>query len=308
MKGFISYSHRDEPALIRLHTHLSVLRREGLIETWFDRDILAGQNIDLVISKQLHDADLFLLLVSPDFLASPYCSEREMQHALDRHATGSATVVPIIVEPCDWQATSLGDLKAIPTDGCPISLWPNENEAYQNVVSELRRLTESMLVRGNAPRQAARTPQQTTRYRVPRDFGAIDQAEFAQNTFDVIRDRFESNLQEVSTIDGVRTRFLSISATSFTCSVENRNGYRDATHITVHCSNDHLNVGDITYAFQANAPIGMSNGWLSVEHDEYDMFIASMDFRSMNKEQMNSSQAADMLWSIFLEQAGIQHG
>ncbi len=46
VKAFISYSHRDEKALERLHTHLATLRREGKISTWYDREIQAGQEID----------------------------------------------------------------------------------------------------------------------------------------------------------------------------------------------------------------------------------------------------------------------
>lgn len=313
MKGFISYSHKDAHALTRLHDHMAVLHREGLIETWFDRNILAGQNIDFAISEKLHESNLFLLLVSPDFLASPYCTEMEMQRALGRHANGSAIVVPIIIEPCDWHATPLGSLKALPRDGQPISTWSNENAAYQDVVSELRRLILSL---PDAPKPVHGVSlfdnplgrsEQSTRYRAQKDFGAIDQAEFAQAAFDAMREHFEANLKEVEALDGVRTRFLSISATSFTCSIENRNRYRDVAHITVHCSNEYLGVGDITYCFQANAPLGTSNGWFSVEHDEYEMFIASTDFRNVNKRQMNPSEAAEMLWHIFLEQAGISY-
>ena len=70
MKAFISYSHKDEAALRRLHTHLAVLRREGRIDEWFDREILAGGEIDAEIAERLEFSGLFLLLVSPDFLAS----------------------------------------------------------------------------------------------------------------------------------------------------------------------------------------------------------------------------------------------
>ena len=99
MKAFISYSRKDEAALERLHIHLAVLRREGHIDEWFDREILAGGEIDAEIAERLESSELFLLLVSPDFLASDYCVEREMERALERHRSGEARVVPIIVEP-----------------------------------------------------------------------------------------------------------------------------------------------------------------------------------------------------------------
>ena len=82
MKVFISYSHKDEAALERLHTHLAVLRRDGRIDDWFDREILAGGEIHAEITKRLESSGLFLLLVSPDFLASDYIVGQEMERAL----------------------------------------------------------------------------------------------------------------------------------------------------------------------------------------------------------------------------------
>lgn len=120
-KAFISYSHRDEKALERLHTHLAIMRREGLISAWYDREILAGDGFDQKIEKALDESEVFLALTSPDFFASNYCYEREMERALQRHAEGSLRVVPIILEPCDWKSTPLAKLKVLPKDGKPIS-------------------------------------------------------------------------------------------------------------------------------------------------------------------------------------------
>jgi hypothetical protein len=85
MHAFISYSHKDTVALDRLHTHLAVLKREGKIVGWYDREILAGGEVDKEIAAKLAGSDLFLALVSPDFLASSYCYDREMAEALTRH-------------------------------------------------------------------------------------------------------------------------------------------------------------------------------------------------------------------------------
>lgn len=110
----------DAAALEHLHTHLANLQREGHIETWYDREILAGDALDDEIERELEAADLFLLLVSPDFIASDYCVERELQRALEGHEAQEARVVPIIVEPCDWITLKpFRRLKAVPEDGNP---------------------------------------------------------------------------------------------------------------------------------------------------------------------------------------------
>ena len=140
MKAFISYAHRDEDALRRLMTHLAILEREGGIEAWYDRRILAGSEIDREIDERLETCELFLALVSPDFLDSDYCSSREMQRALERHHAGETRVIPIITEPCDWLSTPLSQFKALPKDGRSIAEWGNSNAAYLDVVKELRRI------------------------------------------------------------------------------------------------------------------------------------------------------------------------
>jgi hypothetical protein len=93
---FISYSHRDDGLRQELDTQLSSLRRQGLISVWHDRWILAGQEWAREINHNLNDADLILLLISPDFIASDYCYDIEMKRAVERHEAGEAIVIPII--------------------------------------------------------------------------------------------------------------------------------------------------------------------------------------------------------------------
>jgi TIR domain len=138
--AFISYSHRDEVALQSLITHLAMLRREGSIAEWFDQKILAGGEIDQEVSRQLDKCDLFLPLLTPDFLASNYCYETEMQRAIERHESGEMHIVPLVIEPCDWKASPLKRFKALPRDGKPVAEWTNKNNAYLDIVTELRRL------------------------------------------------------------------------------------------------------------------------------------------------------------------------
>ena len=138
--AFVSYSQRDERYRQRLDISLVQLRRNNLISVWHDRMILPGQEWDREIDKSLESADIVLLLVSPDFLASDYAYSREMTRALERHQSGSATVVPIILRPSDWQNSPLGSLQALPSKGRPVSSWPSRDQAWLDVVQGLRRL------------------------------------------------------------------------------------------------------------------------------------------------------------------------
>ena len=70
---FMSYSHADEALRNELEKHLAGLLRQGVITTWHDRRIGPGEDLHGRIDEQLNTADIVLLLVSADFLASDYC-------------------------------------------------------------------------------------------------------------------------------------------------------------------------------------------------------------------------------------------
>ena len=121
VRVFFSYSHRDEDLRDELEIHLSALKREGVIETWHDRRIGAGKDLDVEIDAKSEVAQIILLLVSPYFIASDYCYDVEMERAMERHRSGEARVIPVILHPCDWLHTPFGKLRATPPDGKPIS-------------------------------------------------------------------------------------------------------------------------------------------------------------------------------------------
>ncbi len=113
---FISYSHEDEWLKDELLQHLSSLKRGGTIDLWHDRKISAGSVLDQEIQSKVQESQIFLFLISPAFLASDYCVEKEYLLAKRRHENGEAVVIPIIVRDCDWDLHGLRDFSALPVD------------------------------------------------------------------------------------------------------------------------------------------------------------------------------------------------
>jgi len=52
-KVFFSYSHADEALRDQLEKQLSLLKRQGIIETWHDRRIGAGQEFAREIDQHV---------------------------------------------------------------------------------------------------------------------------------------------------------------------------------------------------------------------------------------------------------------
>src|SRR5262249_33625189 len=118
---FYAYAHPDAALRTELDTHLSLLRRQGIIAGWHDRRITAGTEWAGAIDAHRQCAQIILLLVSADFLASDYCYDVELQHAMARHQAGEARVIPIILRAVEWENAPFGTLQALPQDGRPIT-------------------------------------------------------------------------------------------------------------------------------------------------------------------------------------------
>ena len=139
---FSSYALDDRAFHERLMRHLSQLRRDGLIEVWYQDRIPAGTNRKHTRNRVLHAATIILLLISANFLASDRCYQEEMYPALKRSQRGEAQVIPIIVRPCDWKASPLRNLQCLPRNGTPITSWNDLDEALNEIVQELRKIVE----------------------------------------------------------------------------------------------------------------------------------------------------------------------
>jgi hypothetical protein len=154
---FYSYAHRDEALRERLDKHLALLRHNKIISTWSDRKIEAGTKWAEEISHHINSADLILLLVSADFIASDYCYGIEMQRALERERAGEARVIPIILRPVDWHSAPFGSMQALPRDAIPVTSWEDQEEAWFTIASTIRLICEEIRSSANGiPDHSAR--------------------------------------------------------------------------------------------------------------------------------------------------------
>ena len=141
---FFSYAHRDEDLRDELAKHLSILKRQGKITAWYDRDIDAGKEWAQEIDTHLNSARIILLLISPDFIASDYCYEIELKRAIERHEAGEARVIPIIIRPVDWSGTPFSKLQALPKNAQPITDWASQDQAFMNTAQGICTAVEEL--------------------------------------------------------------------------------------------------------------------------------------------------------------------
>lgn len=140
---FFSYAHEDETLRDKLAKHLSLLQRQGFVTLWHDRNISAGDDWSHHIDQHLQNAEIILLLISADFMASDYCYSVEMQRAMERCDRQEGIVIPIILRPVDWYGAPFGKIQALPRNAKPIATWSNLDQALLNTAEGIREVIKN---------------------------------------------------------------------------------------------------------------------------------------------------------------------
>lgn len=110
---FISYSHKDMEWLGRVKTHLKPLARYYSIDEWDDQKLRTSDKWKEEITKALNNATIAILLFSPDFMASDFIVNNELQPLLDNAKNGGVRIMPVFVRPCAmFEESGLSDYQA----------------------------------------------------------------------------------------------------------------------------------------------------------------------------------------------------
>src|SRR5579859_2832766 len=89
------YAHEDKKLLDQLETHLKILQNQGQPIKWYNREISASREWTQVINQHIRTAHITLLLISPDFMSTPYLYSTEMTVAFDRRNSEDTYIIPI---------------------------------------------------------------------------------------------------------------------------------------------------------------------------------------------------------------------
>ncbi|HEU5374690.1 MAG TPA: tetratricopeptide repeat protein [Ktedonobacteraceae bacterium] len=145
IKVFYCYARKDQELREILESHLADLKRYYNLETWFDRQIMPGEHWEQTIEHHLTLADLILLLLSPDFLASDYGYNIELQKAFIRHTQGEVKIVPIVLRPILWRSNPFHTIQMLPTNAIPVTSWQRQDDALFDIVLGIEQVVQELI-------------------------------------------------------------------------------------------------------------------------------------------------------------------
>ncbi len=314
VKVFISYSHKDEKYVEKLKTALAQIRRQGLLQDWNDHEIDAGDRFDDKINKELNESQLFIGLLSPDYIASNYCYEKEFEEALKLESKRNIQIIPVICRPCDWKNTPFAKFNALPKSAKAISDWQNEDSAFFNITEMLRSLIQQPKVTASSRPNLRVTSERKFEgtYKVRKVFDIVQKSNFIDNTFNDVKKLLKEYIEELATSENVTYKIINDTSNSFKCYLVNR----DMTIAQCECifkkidersNNNRFNFdeGELNAIFikqNREESIGFS-----LNNDEYQMFfsVRSMFGPSNEDQKYDPKSIANEIWRKWLTQIGI---
>jgi hypothetical protein len=259
----------------------------------------------------LESAEIILLLVSADFLDSDYCYDIEMAQAMARHDEGTARVIPVILRPCDWQVAPFGRLKAVPTDGKPVTKHATLDDGFLEVTQGVRQAAESFgrstaattptVGAENTPSPVQPRPR-SSNLRVKKEFTDRDRHSFLAEAFDYIARYFENSLSELQSRNtDVETDLRRIDAKSFEAIAFV--GGRERSRCGVWLGGLSRTDG-ISFSYDGVGSGNSYNESMSVRDDGYSLYLQPMGmahFGQTQESELTYEGAAEYFWSLFVE-------
>jgi hypothetical protein len=139
MRGFISYTHGDYRTYQEFRTHLRAVERIFNIDFWADDSVAAGEHWSAEIQSQIQASDVFILLVTPEFLASDYIFDKEIPAIMQRSRSTGGLVIPVVVRRCYWAIVS-GATQPAPVDKGrlkPLAEWRPRSDGYATACEQI---------------------------------------------------------------------------------------------------------------------------------------------------------------------------
>ncbi len=164
---FVSYAFKDKRMWEALRNALAFSGVNKEIQLWDPRiDIVGGQDKQKQIDSHLENAQMFLLLLSPDFFMDAECVQ-QLRKALElqEQKHNSVYAIPILLRPCLWQRDGLEELEILPHNRVAISRKSDRDAILVDIAQEIHtiigRIDKSESIDTNAPGTSNPTPSQS---------------------------------------------------------------------------------------------------------------------------------------------------
>ena len=139
MRALVISAEKDMSFAQELLDSLRGLRAEFSLSS-IDLHVVGNEDArsSELVDLRAREANIVLLVVSRDLLATDYGSSREVRMLLRRHNDRQSVVFPVIFRDSSWQGQPFGRLVPLPPGGTPVVKWPSRDEAVKQIIDGVR--------------------------------------------------------------------------------------------------------------------------------------------------------------------------
>jgi hypothetical protein len=136
---FISYSHKDQRWLDELLPFLKPYTRNEKISVWSDKNIAPGSDWAEEIKNSIDTCRVAILLVTPNFIASDYITEKELPIILRKQSEKELIIFWIAVSHAAYKTTDFHNIQSANNPTKPLdSLTPSErNKVFVEIADKI---------------------------------------------------------------------------------------------------------------------------------------------------------------------------
>ncbi len=140
---FYSYAPEDEKMSQDLRKHLVMLTvsRNGPLQELYANKIGAGLSNNA--ATLLEQAQIILLLISSDFMATDNLYNKQLKRAFELQEAGKARIIPVLLRSTNLEGTPLEGVMMVPRYNKPIDKFSNKDEAFLEVTNEIKAVIKS---------------------------------------------------------------------------------------------------------------------------------------------------------------------
>jgi hypothetical protein len=160
-QGFISYAHEDHDLFIAFQPYMKAIQRGfPWVEMRADPSLRPGKVWEDEIRTMIREAEMFVLLVSPAFIASDFIMDTELPEMRRRRREVGGLLLPVVLKPCLWKIVCEA-VQAVPRDRGklrPIEEWDTQSHGAATLdrVAEQLDALEAAKTEPSSIRQAPR--------------------------------------------------------------------------------------------------------------------------------------------------------
>jgi hypothetical protein len=155
---YISYTEKDSEELSRFRAHFGPVERATGLTVWCNTDVKKGFSYKEA-EQHIRASDIFICLVSVEYLNSPYIIDSELPAIKHAAANRRALVIPIVLEKSFWELQFRG-FQCLPLSPrklvLPIHQWRSLNNGFHEAAEQAAQIIQRFI--DTIPPQGAAEP------------------------------------------------------------------------------------------------------------------------------------------------------